>query len=632
LPTLEADSVDACITDPPYGLQFMGKEWDKLWRNASDADAAFVARTDGTLTSRRRNAPDYSASDPMQMQEWHERWAREVYRVLKPGAHLLAFGGTRTFHRMTCAIEDAGFEIRDCLSWLYGQGFPKSLDVSKAIDKAAGADREIVGRSHHPRYQYKRDTPVFSVERKGYDDGTTAGTGDAGNITAPATDLAKQWAGWGTALKPSWEPIILARKPLAGTVAQTVARYGTGAINVDACRIGTDAIMSSGWTGMDARRFREGTRPDDYGGGSREQSTHQGRWPANVLLDEQAAQVLDAMTGELPQRANKAASVSLRSEASWKQASESRSNGPEYNHGGSGGASRFFFVAGSSDDDLCCHAVTADRLTDASAECSLPAGHIGGHDYSDPPTRFLYVAKPSREERGNYWSCDCETVNIDEWVYEDRKRSDQTARTSPEKVISDVTSTVDCDLFTSGCGNSDTAEYQPDSRSITSTETSKTTPSKTSDLSAPPNTSGFIPDVSGAMDNGGSHAESAEPLSLSPSRTSTSHQKAGRSTAGVASAIFGKSLKPSVCVRCGARVRSVSHPTVKPVELMRWLVRLVTPPDGIVLDPFTGSGTTGMACRYEHRRFVGIEREAEYVAIAERRIAAVAPLFGEQRA
>jgi site-specific DNA-methyltransferase (adenine-specific) len=178
LPTLEENSIDSCVTDPPYGLQFMGREWDKLWRNETGADKAYVERTKGELTSRARKLPDYSATKPAQMQAFHLAWAQEALRVLKPGAHLLAFSSTRTYHRMACAIEDAGFEIRDCIQWLYGSGFPKSHNV--------------------------------------------------GN-------------GWGSALKPANEPICMARKPLSeSSIAANVLKWGTGGINVDGCRVAHD--------------------------------------------------------------------------------------------------------------------------------------------------------------------------------------------------------------------------------------------------------------------------------------------------------------------------------------------------------------------------------------------------------
>src|SRR5690625_1352197 len=190
--SMPPESVDAIVTDPPYGLGFMGKKWDGL---------------------------------PPSLE-----WAEACYRVLKPGGHIAAFGGTRTWHRLAVAIEDAGFEMRDSLAWLYGSGFPKSHDVSKGIDKAAGAERKVVGR--RVRLGDSTDYPTRG-------DSVFAGS-ETGNITTPATDAAKQWDGWGTALKPAFEPIVLARKPLAEkTVARNVLAHGTGAINVDACRIGT---------------------------------------------------------------------------------------------------------------------------------------------------------------------------------------------------------------------------------------------------------------------------------------------------------------------------------------------------------------------------------------------------------
>jgi DNA modification methylase len=186
---------DSIVSDPPYGLTFMGKGWDK-------------------------GVPSV------------EFWL-EMLRVAKPGAHLVAFGGTRAYHRLTCAIEDAGWEVRDCLMWLYGTGFPKSHDVSKAIDREAGAEREVVSTTPAGNGPLKRG----HVNSSG--GGLSIGTERSPEVkvTAPATEAAKQWEGWGTALKPAWEPVILARKPLEGTVAATVLKYGTGALNIDACRV-----------------------------------------------------------------------------------------------------------------------------------------------------------------------------------------------------------------------------------------------------------------------------------------------------------------------------------------------------------------------------------------------------------
>lgn len=247
--TFDAASFDSVVCDPPYGLEFMGKKWDRI------GDAGQMSHAG----PRDRN-PSTGI-----MQDWHHRWATEAYRVLKPGGHLLAFGGTRTFHRLACAIEDAGFEIRDSIAWLYGSGFPKSLDVSKAIDKGEGIWR---GRS----------TGVVKGE--------------------PATPDAKKWQGWGTALKPAFEPIVVARKPLIGTVAANVLAHGTGALNVDGCRVGTDDPLTG-----------SGVPPLQYGGANSRpfHNEHQaiptvrhdgGRWPANVVLDESQAAVLDSQSGE----------------------------------------------------------------------------------------------------------------------------------------------------------------------------------------------------------------------------------------------------------------------------------------------------------------------------------------------
>jgi site-specific DNA-methyltransferase (adenine-specific) len=340
-------SVDSVVTDPPYELGFMGKAWD----------AQGVA---------------YDCA----------LW-REVLRVLKPGGHLLAFGGTRTYHRLACAIEDAGFEIRDSIHWLYGSGFPKSLDVSKAIDKAAGAER--------PRTEPQRRTnPSNAIATSGF-----GADGWAPQVNKAATPEAARWEGWGTALKPAHEPVVVARKPLAGTVAANVLAHGTGALNVDGCRVGTGGDKGV-WPITDRRHddvaYTLAPTPTD---------NSQGRWPANVVLDPGAAEVLDRQSGD--------------DEA---------------------GASRFFTVAGFTDADL---------------------------------TSFRYVAKPDRAERN---------AGLD--------------------------------------GN--------------------------------------------------------------------------------------------------------FHPTVKPLDLMRWLVRLVTPPGGTVLDPFAGSGTTLAAAVLEGFDVVGIELTADYLPLIEGRV------------
>jgi len=402
LPTLQPDSVDACITDPPYGLEFMGKEWDAFGKEANHRSfersgfglSRFGAWTptasmDGVAKVRRGN---------LGFQEFSKRWATEVYRVLRPGAHLAAFGGTRTYHRMACAIEDAGFEIRDCLMWLYGTGFPKSHDISKAIDAAAGAQREIVGQ----RKKLESYGP-----NEVYGDGPDHGGIQL--ITAPATDAVRQWEGWGTALKPAVEPIVLARKPLSEpTVAANVLRWGTGALNIDECRIATNWATDPtrrGWQGCD----EAGT--NQVNGLGFKNPNNLGRWPANVVHDGS-----EEVVGMFP---------------STKGGVAVRRNG---GGGKIGGRGIYGGAAGDPDDDI-------------------------GYGDSGSAARFFYSAKADADDR---------------------------------------------------------------------------------------------------LDS--------------------------------------------------------KHPTVKPIDLLRWLVRLVTPPGGLVIDPFAGTGTTASACLREGCCCILIEREQEYVA------------------
>lgn len=380
--SLPSNSLDSCVTDPPYELGFMGRKWD---------------------------------SNGIAYDKW--LWA-EVWRVLKPGGHLLAFGGTRTWHRLACAIEDAGFEVRDSIAWMYGSGFPKSLDVSKAMDKAAGAEREVVGQKHVTNAS---QGPGSGGLGRG---DIVGGTVKAGliDITAPATDLARKWQGWGTALKPAFEPIVVARKPLIGTVAENVLTHGTGALNVDGCRIGT----GQGVVTFDrAPRGAQGS-VYDLGTVTGIRESGQGRWPANVILDESQAEALDRQSGVTAAKPERTGRV-----------------GGGYDNGTVRGP------AGGSEN---------------------AADHIGTWpaDPDDGASRFFYTAKASTAER--------------------------------------------------------------------------------------------------------------------------------------------------------PRVDGVAHPTVKPLDLMQYLVRLVTPPGGTVLEPFAGSGTTLQACIVEGFKCLGIEMTDEYLPLIMQRI------------
>lgn len=384
LATLPDASVDAVVTDPPYGLSFMGKKWDKPTPRSDHGGKSMLGHVSANWHEKGTHSRGYADNDNVAFGAWCEQWVSECLRVLKPGGHLLAFGGTRTWHRLAVAVEDAGFEMRDSLAWLYGSGFPKSLDVSKAIDKRREEDRAPVdavrswlnerrvgaGFSHDAvnkhfghasngggsssawmtnptsrslptwdqwqelkslfgfgddmdaevwRLNGRKGKPGDNFERRevlservsvveggsgGWSDMVASGRFKPGEKiireTAPATPDAERWQGWGTALKPAFEPIVVGRKPLARTVAANVLEHGTGALNIDACRVG-DGAESQGPRSLSessgATRYTDrgavniAATPGPRGG------SEKGRWPANVILDESQAEALDEQSG-----------------------------------------------------------------------------------------------------------------------------------------------------------------------------------------------------------------------------------------------------------------------------------------------------------------------------------------------
>ena len=289
------ESVDAIVTDPPYGLSFMSAKWD---------------------------------ATPPGIQ-----WAEACYRVLKPGGHIVAFGGTRTWHRLAVAIEGAGFEMRDSLAWLYGSGFPKSHDVGKAIGKLAGAEREVVG-TIPDRWTQKGSTYNMSTDRP---------QESVAVLGAPATPEAAQWDGWGTALKPAFEPIVLARKPLAEkTVARNVLAHGTGAINVDACRIGMSDEDREAARVPSRDKHGYGNLHEGEGrNGATFEPAPAGRWPANVVLDQHAAAWVDEQSGDIKGRVGMKAKTAVQFGVGRERSAQAFDAGSE----DSGGASRFFYTA-----------------------------------------------------------------------------------------------------------------------------------------------------------------------------------------------------------------------------------------------------------------------------------------------
>ena len=424
------NSVDAIVTDPPYELGFMGKSWD----------ASGIA---------------------FNIEVW-----QEALRVIKPGGHLIAFSGSRTYHRMAVAIEDAGFQIRDQIMWVYGSGFPKSHNISKAIDKAAGAEREVVGS-----YQGATNIGKVADGKRGYSPGTDYPDVDRTvNITAPATPAAQQWDGWGTALKPAHEPMVLARKPLEGTVANNVLTYGVGGLNIDGTRVIADG---ENFDNLKSRPIGK----------------------LNTRRNDETDEEFDARVGESPEQ--------LAALAKLKELGRFPAN---FIHDGSDEVVGLF---PDSNAPKQYDKKKAGWLTPGSTH---ETNELQSKEYGDSGSaaRFFYCAKASKRDRNE---------GLD----------------------------------------------------------------------------GFEGKEIGAKGNG-------------LARTCA--------TCG-ASVIDGCNCVDRTFVN---PVRANHHPTVKPTTLMQYLVRLVTPPNGIVLDPFMGSGSTGKACAYEGFDFIGIDQSAEYVEIAQARI------------
>jgi DNA modification methylase len=338
--TLEDNSVDAIVSDPPYGISFMSKKWDY---------------------------------DVPSVEVW-----KEAMRVLKPGGHALIACGTRTQHRMVVNIEDAGFEIRDVVSWIYGSGFPKSLNVSKAIDKAAGAEREVVGTETRPSGR------SFAEGASGFAKGEI-------NITAPATDEAKQWDGWGTALKPSVEFFTLCRKPLSeSTVAKNVLKWGTGGINIDGCRVEGEPWKAHEATGLaDKKFFTSGDAKV-----IQKEPHAQGRFPANLIHDG-SQEVLDLFPETKPSRVGKPRGTKKKG-----LFANSEFNKVGQEHNDSGSAARFFYCpkASKKDRNEGCEEINAKSNMRVNAprcdeESKTQTKHGNNHPTVKPTALMAYLCR-----------------------------------------------------------------------------------------------------------------------------------------------------------------------------------------------------------------------------------------------
>ena len=267
-------------------------------------------------------------------QDWCRQWAKEVLRIAKPGAVLLAFGGTRTYHRLTCAIEDAGWEIKDCMMWLYGSGFPKSTDISKAIDKKYKKERKVIGTRKHPTLKDTNKIEESANAAHGNNEWKREW-----DITEPATELSKKWEGWGTALKPAWEPIILAMKPVDKTYANNAEQHNVAGLWIDGGRVGDEYLEE-----QKAGKNRIGTFDRE----NMITPARKGRFPANLILDEETAKQLDMQTGTLKSGDNVKRTKSADDSYHGGNTGAFAKGAEQVSYGDQGGASRFFYCAKAS--------------------------------------------------------------------------------------------------------------------------------------------------------------------------------------------------------------------------------------------------------------------------------------------
>jgi DNA modification methylase len=587
---VSSDLIDAVVCDPPYGISFMGRDWDRS---------------------------DTTAFDP-------EFW-RQVLRVLKPGGHLVAFGGTRSYHRLACAIEDAGFEIRDCLQWLYGSGFPKSHDVSKGIDRAAGAAREVVGFDAE---KAKRFESALQGQNGGWDRPWMHEPDAAfkkGNITAPATDSAREWSGWGTALKPSQEPIVMGRKPLEATtffaillrqvseglfqwldlsasdVEKSFSRL-LATLHAAESSVLAPARMSA-LASIDPASFVAPGSISISLGSSEQTRTRvdiaqllarpwssAGPTPDRLTGSGEADDIPTLIMGMCTSVAMGDTSQNIVS--SWLSISDAILRE----------ASKFTIG-------------TASRLTTAlrTLNCLLlPSIGAATGSFAPNASPIVLARKPLSESTiaANVLRWGTGALNVDGCRVDYSSESDRESLNA----ISSFNGRHKYEAKHAMCDGD--REHSATVTQFSGPNTKGRWPANVLHDGSD-EVVGAFPETHGA---GSAREGSSDPRPTNwsgnvPNAPPTNTGQMFRIGDSGSAARFFYTAKADADDRLG-----FTHPTIKPVDLMQWLVRLVTPKGGLVLDPFAGTGTTGEAAFREGMRAMLFEREPEYQGFIRERM------------
>ena len=546
LDVVEKESIDSIITDPPYELNFMGKGWD-------NSGIAFQKET----------------------------WEK-CYEVLKPGGYLLAFGGSRTFHRIACAIEDAGFEIRDTIMWIYGMGFPKSMNIGLAIDKKNGVESKVVGTGKSGA----KETHQNSLNLVNSPFGGEYEIKEAQN----------EWNGWGTALKPSFEPIIVARKPFKGSLVDNVIEYGVGGINIDECRVGNEIIKGGTMPKMNSQS--DGINLYNFGKKDAERLERQdsiGRFPANTILTYDETD-FDEVCGGFPYTKSGGGDKSTKCGNTFLGTGYGGTNTNKY-EANEGSASRYFYCAKASKRDR---------------DEGLP------NKWLDNLELILY-----NNIGDELWK---DKITIKE---ENKAKHLEDMEVSLQKVIEEygIQTKKDIDLNTLLYGKKSLEKYLKENKYTTKTEINSTTVSQILNLLTLYTTKENTQDAKLEMENGTNLVEIVE----NTNQLEIIIKENQELVPGANNVVLKMLLK------INEKEGRNEHCTVKPTSLMQYLVRLVTPKGGVVLDPFNGSGSTGKAVMYENYernknyKYIGIELTEEYLPISKARIEYVSNLEPEQK-